>query len=141
MFISLKVTPTQTRMEVGRVTLPSSGPMRGKNVIFMAKSQVFDRFCISLLVFFGTHPQFIEMIMLISFVGTLTETIMGVGGVTFPSNGSMGAQYVFLMQNLKVFLSIISGDSVLFHQNVYSNTFGIYLSSNKKQVVWLGNFT
>ena len=58
--ISLKGTLAQTRMWVGRVTLPSKGPMRGQNVLLMAKSQVFDRFYISLLVLLETHPQFLE---------------------------------------------------------------------------------
>ena len=43
------------------------------------------------------------MIMLVSVVGILTETIMGVGRVMFPTKGPTSTQYVFLMQNLEVF--------------------------------------
>ena len=70
MLISLKGTLTQPRMGVGRVTLPSKGPMRDQYVFVMAKSKRFDRFCIQLLVFLETHPRFLRMIMLISVVGT-----------------------------------------------------------------------
>ena len=42
--ISLKGTLSQTRMGIGRVIVPSKGPMRGQNILLMAKSQVFDRF-------------------------------------------------------------------------------------------------
>ena len=37
--ISLEYTLAQTRMVFGRVTLPSKGPMRGKYVFLIAKSQ------------------------------------------------------------------------------------------------------
>ena len=42
--ISLESTLTQTRLGVGRVTLPSYGPMRGQYIFFMSKSQSFHRF-------------------------------------------------------------------------------------------------
>ena len=67
MLISLKCTLTQTRMGLGRVALHRKGPMRGQYVFLMAKSQTFDRLCIHLLVL-KTTLQFLEMIMLISFV-------------------------------------------------------------------------
>ena len=40
MLISLKGTLSQTGMGVGRVSLPSEGPMRGQYVFFMAKCQI-----------------------------------------------------------------------------------------------------
>ena len=54
--------------------------------------------------------------MRISFLGTLTHTITGVGRETFPSKGPMRGQYVFCMANsqkiicFKISISI-SGDS------------------------------
>ena len=46
---------------------------------------------------------FLQMIMLISFVDTLTQTRMGVGRVTFPSKGPMRGQYVFHMTKSQSF--------------------------------------
>ena len=43
MLISLKVTLSQTGMEVGMVSLPSKGPVRGQYIFLMAKFQMFDR--------------------------------------------------------------------------------------------------
>ena len=47
------------------------------------------------LVFLKTN--LLEMSRLISFVFTLTETRIGVGMVTFPSNGPMWGQNIFFM--------------------------------------------
>ena len=44
MLISLEGTLTQTRLGVGRVTLPSKEPMRGQYICFIAKSPSFHRF-------------------------------------------------------------------------------------------------
>ena len=43
--INLKGTLSQTEMGIGRVSLPSKGPMRGQYVFLMEKFQIFDRFC------------------------------------------------------------------------------------------------
>ena len=45
--------------------------------------------------------------MIISFVGTLTRTTMGVGRVTFPSKGPMIGQYAFSMANPELFICVI----------------------------------
>ena len=47
MLISLKGTLNQTRMGVGRVTLPSKGPVRGHFVFLVAKSQIVVGFVIN----------------------------------------------------------------------------------------------
>ena len=115
MLISLKGTLTQTGLGIGSVTLPSKGPMRGQYVFLMAKFQIFDGFCFQ-LVFWRLDLYFPEMIMLISFVSTLTQTTMGVGRVTFPSKGPIGDQYVFFVAKSQsficvIFSNIISGGS------------------------------
>ena len=58
MLISLKGTLTQTRMGIGRVTLPSKGPMKGQFVFLITISKMFDRFCIQLLVFLKPRIAF-----------------------------------------------------------------------------------
>ena len=52
----------------------------------------------------GDTPKFLEMMKLISFVGTLTQTRMGGGRLTFPSKGPMIVHYVFLMAKSKSFV-------------------------------------
>ena len=59
MLISLEYTLAQTRMVFGRVTLPSKGPMRGKYVFLIAKSQSgFCKFSFFELVFLEVQPLF-----------------------------------------------------------------------------------
>ena len=41
MLISLEYTLAHTRMVFGRVNIPSKGPMRGKYIFLIAKSQTF----------------------------------------------------------------------------------------------------
>ena len=55
--------------------------------------------------------------MLICLEGILTQARMGVGCVALPSKGPMRGQYIFFMENLKVFISFLfilntSGGSV-----------------------------
>ena len=47
------------------------------------------------------------MIRFISFVGTLTETRIGVGMVTFPSKGPMWDKYVFFMAKSQSFSYVL----------------------------------
>ena len=59
------------------------------------------------------------MSMLTNLEGTLTQTTIGVGRVTFPSKRPMTGQYGVLMEEFKVFIHfifsiLISGDSA-FH--------------------------
>ena len=55
MLISLEYTLAQTRMVFGRVTLSIQGPMRGKYVLLIAKSQsVFIDFLFSISVSGGS---------------------------------------------------------------------------------------
>ena len=64
------------------------------------------------------------MIMLINFVGTLTQAKMGVGRITFPSEGFMRGQYVFFSANYELCIDIfyfnISTDGLLFLLNDYA---------------------
>ena len=46
------------------------------------------------------------MIKLISLVGTLTQTRMEIGRVTFPCMGFMKGQYFFVVTNPKVFIKV-----------------------------------
>ena len=46
MLISLKGSPTQTRMGIRRLAFPCKGPMRGQYVLFMEKSRSFYMFYI-----------------------------------------------------------------------------------------------
>ena len=56
--ITLKDTMTQTRMEVGRVTLHSKGPMGSQYICFMEKSEVFICFLFFQIIFLKTHSLF-----------------------------------------------------------------------------------
>ena len=69
---------------------------------------------------------FLKGIMLISFVGTQTRTIMGVGSVTFPSKRLMIDQYVLFMTKSKrcnkcyIFSYYFWRLRILFHPNGYA---------------------
>ena len=54
--------------------------------------------------------------MLMNFVGTLTQAKIGVGSMTFSSEGSLRGQYVFFSANYELYIDVfyfnISADSV-----------------------------
>ena len=56
-------------------------------------------FLFSIIVLGNSASHFLEMIMLISKVGMLTQTRMGIGGVTFPRMAPMKGQFVVLIPN------------------------------------------
>ena len=57
------------------------------------KTQSFVwKFYILIIIYEDSASYFLKMIMLINFVGTLTQAKMGVGRITFPSEGSMRGQ-------------------------------------------------
>ena len=75
------------------------------------------------VLYFNRHSEdsasyFLKMIMLINFVGTLTQAKMGVGRITFPSEGSVRGKYVFFSANYELCRDIsyfnISTDCLLF---------------------------
>ena len=96
MLISLEYTLAQTWMVFVRVSLPNKGPMRGKYVFLIAKSQsLFYTVSIFNECFWRFWLSLLEMIMLICFGGdcSLTQTRRVVGRVTFHSKGPMRVQY------------------------------------------------
>ena len=71
MLISLVGILTQARMGVGKVTFLNKGPMRGQYVFITAKYVLFmDVVIIST----DSVSYCLKMIMLITLVGTLTQT-------------------------------------------------------------------
>ena len=50
---------------------------------------------------------FLKMVLLIGFVGTLTQSRMRVGRVAIPSKGPMRVQYVFLMTKSQSILYVL----------------------------------
>ena len=106
---------SQARMGVGRVIFPAKGPMRGQYILIMAKSQSVYTFYF--YIYYSRDSYFLEMVMLISLEGSLTQTKMGVGRVTLPSKGPARSQYICLMGKSQsfvgfLFLINISGESV-----------------------------
>ena len=64
----------------------------------MAKPRSFIFFFVFSITISGDYvPYFLEMNMLISLKGTLSQTGMGVGRVSLPSKGPIGGEYIFLM--------------------------------------------
>ena len=76
MLINLVGILTQARMGVGRVTFLSKGPMRGQYVFITAKYVLFMDFSISVIISTYSVSYCLKMIMLITLVGTLTQTRM-----------------------------------------------------------------
>ena len=94
-------------MGLSRVTFSSKRPMRGQYVFFMAK-------CINLygcfvfpLSFPQTQPLIsLKRVCLLFVLGILTQASMGVGRVTFLSEGSMRGQYVFITAKYVLFMDV-----------------------------------
>ena len=59
--------------------------------------QKFIYILFSFIVLGNTVSHLIEMSMLISYVGMLTQTRIGIGSVTSPRMGPMRGQYAFLI--------------------------------------------
>ena len=75
----------------------------------MAKFQsLFYRFSIFNECFWRLSLYLLEIIMLMSLGGTLTQTKGEVGKVTFPTKGPMRGQYVFLMAKYASFIDTLS---------------------------------
>ena len=87
MLISLVGTLTQARMGVGRAIFLSKGTMRGQYFFLVAKYMFFFlwTFSISNIISADTISYFLKMSMLISLVGTLTQTRMGIDRLIFYS--------------------------------------------------------
>ena len=86
MLINFVGTLTQAETGVGRITFPSEGSMRGQYVFFSANYEL----CINIFYFnisTDSVSYFFKMITLISLVGALTQTRMGIGKVTFTGRG------------------------------------------------------
>ena len=113
MLITFVGTLTQTRIEVGRVTFPGKGSIRGQYVFLMAKS-LSHKFPI--IISGGSVSYFIEMVMLINLECTWRNKDW-VGRVTLPSKRPMRGQYVFVMAKSHFFRFLfsiyISGDAAL----------------------------
>ena len=80
MLINFVGTLTQAKMGVGRITFSTEGSLRGQ--------YVFYELCIDIFYFNISTDSvscFFKMITLISLIGTLTQTRMGIGRVTFSS--------------------------------------------------------
>ena len=81
------------------------------------------------------------MVTCISFVGTLTETRIGVGLETFPSKGPMWDQYVFFLAKSQSFSYVLHFQllflEALYHISIKRLCFyiGMYTGS-KKNGVW-----
>ena len=75
----------------------------GKVNLPHGKTSFVWKFYILIIISEDSTSNFLKMIMLINFVGTLTQAKMGGGGgvgrITFPSEGSMRGQYVFFSAN------------------------------------------
>ena len=86
MLINFVGTLTQAKMGVGRITFSSEGSLRGQYVFFSANYEL----CIDIFYFnisTDSVSYFFKMITLISLVGILTQTRIGIGRVTFSSRG------------------------------------------------------
>ena len=71
----------------------------------MEKSQSLYTFYFFQLLFFGdSASNLLEMTVLISLKGFLTQTRMGVGWVALPSKGPMRGHYICFMENSQTFL-------------------------------------
>ena len=113
-------------MAIGRVNFPGKGPMRGQFVFIWSESCLFFSVVIQLLFFFsviisGDSVSYLhEMVVLISLDGTLTQTRIGTGRVTFPSKRTMTGQYGVLIAKFQIFIRfifaiVISGDSAFYY--------------------------
>ena len=65
-----------------------------------------NTFLFSIFILGNSASHFLEMIMLISWKGMLSQTRIGRRGVIFPRMGPIGDQYVFLMSKSKFVLYI-----------------------------------
>ena len=61
------ITVTQNRMEVGRVTLPCKGPMRGQYVFLRAKSQSFYICFVFSIISSGDSMSYITVMIILVF--------------------------------------------------------------------------
>ena len=86
-------------MGVGRVTFSYLGAHERSLCLNMAKHRSFDIFFFFFFFFFTISGDptsyFIEMSMLISLKGTLSQTGMWIGRVSLSSEGPMRGQNVF----------------------------------------------
>ena len=64
-------------------------------------------FLFSVTFFNGLAFYFIEIIVLISWEGTPTQKILGIGSITFHSRGAMGVNLSYLCPKLEMFICIL----------------------------------
>ena len=88
-----------------------------------------------ILIIISEDSYFLKMIMLFNFVGTLTQAKMGVGRITFPSEGSVQGQLSSLAQTMKFVetfsISIFSQTVSYFFKMITLISLGRYPYSNQ----------
>ena len=94
-------------MSIGRVIVPVKEPIRDQYVFIMEKSQSFYTFYLLIYYFGDSASYLLEMAVLISLDGILTQTRMGVGWVALPSTGPMRDQYICFMEKTRSFYKFL----------------------------------
>ena len=84
--IILVSTLTQIRMGLGCITFPGIGPRRSQYAFLMSKLMHFQ---LLIIVWGFSASYFLEMVMPIRKVGTLTQTRMRIGSLIFVDMGFM----------------------------------------------------
>ena len=118
-------TQTQIRMGIGRVMFLARVPWGVKYVFLMPKSWNFICKHYSVIICSNPASYFLEMIMLISLVGNLTQLRIGAGCITFPGMVQDGwicisyvtIQIVYAISTVNYYFGLFS---LLFSWNDYA---------------------